>query len=58
MLADTEWQSIAVMGAVSLEKQFLASFLQDLEKNRVALPSLPEVALQVRKIVNGYWKPS
>lgn len=35
-----------------VEKQFLASFLEDLNRNRVVLPTLPEVAVQVRKLVN------
>jgi len=37
---------------VKVEKQFLASFLEDINRNRVVLPSLPEVAVQVRKLVN------
>jgi HD-like signal output (HDOD) protein len=37
---------------VKVEKHFLASFLDDLNRNRVELPSLPEVAVQVRKLVN------
>ena len=37
---------------VKVEKQFLASFLDDLNRNRVVLPTLPEVAVQVRKLVN------
>jgi len=37
---------------VKVEKQFLAKFLEDLNQNRVVLPSLPEVAAQVRKLVN------
>lgn len=37
---------------VKVEKHFLATFLDDLNKNRVELPSLPEVAVQVRKLVN------
>lgn len=35
-----------------VEKHFLATFLDDLNRNRVELPSLPEVAVQVRKLVN------
>lgn len=37
---------------MKVEKHFLASFLDDLNQNRVVLPSLPEVAVQVRKLVN------
>ena len=37
---------------MKVEKQFLETFLDDLNKNRVVLPSLPEVAVQVRKMVN------
>jgi HD-like signal output (HDOD) protein len=37
---------------VKVEKHFLASFLDDLNRNRVVLPTLPEVAVQVRKLVN------
>ena len=37
---------------MKVEKQFLASFLEDINRNRVVLPSLPEVAVQVRKLVN------
>ncbi len=36
---------------MDLEKKFLSGFLDDLNANRVVLPSLPEVAMQVRKIV-------
>jgi HD-like signal output (HDOD) protein len=38
--------------AVKVEKHFLESFLHDLNCNRVILPTLPEVAAQVRKLVN------
>jgi len=38
---------------VKVEKHFLATFLEDLNKNRVVLPTLPEVAVQVRKLVNA-----
>lgn len=41
-----------MVARVKVEKQFLASFLDDLNQNRVVLPSLPEVAVQVRKVVN------
>lgn len=37
---------------MKVEKHFLATFLDDLNKNRVVLPTLPEVAVQVRKLVN------
>ncbi len=37
---------------MKVEKQFLATFLDDLNRNRVMLPTLPEVAVQVRKLVN------
>ncbi len=37
---------------MKVEKQFLASFLDDLNRKRVVLPTLPEVAVQVRKLVN------
>lgn len=37
---------------MKIEKQFLSAFLDDLNRNRLELPSLPEVALQVRKLVN------
>ncbi len=37
---------------MKIEKHFLATFLEDLKKNRVVLPTLPEVAMQVRKVVN------
>ena len=37
---------------MKVEKHFLASFLDDLNRNRVVLPTLPEVAVQVRKLVN------
>jgi HD-like signal output (HDOD) protein len=37
---------------VKIEKQFLATFLDDLTRNRVVLMTLPEVAVQVRKLVN------
>ena len=37
---------------MKIEKQFLSAFLDDLNRNRVVLPSLPEVAAQVRKLVN------
>lgn len=37
---------------MKVEKHFLATFLDDLNRNRVELPSLPEVAAQVRKLVN------
>ena len=40
------------MLAVKVEKHFLANFLDDLNRNRVVLPTLPEVAVQVRKLVN------
>jgi len=40
-----------VVAHVKVEKQFLASFLEDLNRNRVVLPTLPEVAVQVRKLV-------
>lgn len=36
---------------MELEKKFLSGFLDDLNANRVELPSLPEVALRVRKLV-------
>jgi HD-like signal output (HDOD) protein len=37
---------------VKVEKHFLATFLDDLNRNRVELPTLPEVAVRVRKLVN------
>lgn len=37
---------------MKVEKHFLANFLDDLNRNRVVLPTLPEVAVQVRKLVN------
>ena len=37
---------------MKVEKQFLASFVEDMNRNRVVSPSLPEVAVQVRKLVN------
>lgn len=37
---------------VKIENHFLSSFLDDLNKHRVVLSSLPEVAVQVRKLVN------
>lgn len=36
---------------MDLEKKFLTDFLDDLNANRVTLPSLPEVAMRVRKLV-------
>jgi len=36
---------------MDLEKKFLTGFLDDLNANRVTLPSLPEVAMQVRRLV-------
>ena len=36
---------------MELEKKFLSDFLSDLNANRVVLPTLPEVAIQVRKVV-------
>lgn len=36
---------------MELEKKFLSDFLNDLNANRVVLPMLPEVAMQVRKAV-------
>ena len=36
---------------MDLEKKFLSDFLSDLNANRVVLPTLPEVAMQVRKVV-------
>jgi len=36
---------------MDLEKKFLSDFLNDLNANRVTLPTLPEVAMQVRKAV-------
>jgi len=36
---------------MDLEKKFLSDFLADLNANRVVLPTLPEVAMQVRKAV-------
>jgi len=36
---------------MELEKKFLSGFLDDLNANRVTLPSLPEVAMRVRKLV-------
>lgn len=36
---------------VDLEKKFLTGFLDDLNANRVTLPSLPEIAMRVRKLV-------
>jgi HD-like signal output (HDOD) protein len=36
---------------MDLEKKFLSDFLNDLNANRVVLPTLPEVAMQVRKAV-------
>lgn len=38
---------------MKIEKQFLSAFLEDLNRNRVVLPTLPEVAVQVRKLVNS-----
>lgn len=37
---------------MKVEKQFLAGFLEELNHNKVILPTLPEVAVQVRKQVN------
>ena len=37
---------------MKVEKEFLASFLDELNRNRVVLPTLPEVAVQVRKLAN------
>lgn len=37
---------------MKIEKQFLSAFLEDLNRNRVVLPTLPEVAVQVRKLAN------
>lgn len=37
---------------MKIEKQFLSAFLEDLDRNRVVLPTLPEVAVQVRKLVS------
>ena len=36
---------------MELEKKFLSGFLDDLNANRVNLPSLPEVAMRMRKLV-------
>jgi len=36
---------------MDLEKKFLSDFLSDLNANRVVLPTLPEVAMQVRNAV-------
>ena len=36
---------------MELEKQFLSGFLEDLNANRIILPTLPEVAMRVRKLV-------
>ena len=36
---------------MELEKRFLSGFLDDLNANRITLPSLPEVAMRVRKLV-------
>jgi len=36
---------------MDLEKKFLSDFLTDLDANRVVLPTLPEVAMQVRQAV-------
>lgn len=36
---------------MDLEKKFLSDFFNDLNANRVVLPTLPEVAMQVRKAV-------
>ncbi len=36
---------------MDLEKKFLSDFLADLNANRVVLPTLPEVAMQVRRAV-------
>ena len=36
---------------MDLEKKFLSDFLSDLNANRVVLPTLPEVAMQVRKAI-------
>lgn len=38
---------------MKIEKQFLSAFLEDLNRNRVVLPSLPEVAAQVRRLANN-----
>lgn len=38
---------------MKIEKQFLSAFLDDLNHNRVVLPTLPEVAVQVRNLVNN-----
>ncbi len=38
---------------MKIEKQFLSAFLDDLNRNRVVLPTLPEVAVQVRNLVNS-----
>lgn len=35
-----------------LENRFLADLLNDIENNRLVLPTLPEVALKVRKVVD------
>lgn len=36
---------------MELEKRFLSGFLEDLNANRITLPTLPEVAMRVRKLV-------
>jgi len=37
---------------VKVDKQFISNFLAELNRNRFVLPTLPEVAVQVRKLVN------
>ena len=37
---------------MKVDKEFINNFLADLNRNRLVLPTLPEVAVQVRKLVN------
>ncbi len=38
---------------MELEQQFISDFIDDLNADRVAMPSLPEVALRVRKVAES-----
>ncbi|HHM05192.1 MAG TPA: HDOD domain-containing protein [Gammaproteobacteria bacterium] len=40
-----------LLSAMDVEKRFLSGFIDDLNANRVTLPSLPEVAMRVRNII-------
>ncbi len=38
---------------MDIEKQFISDFIDDLSADRVTIPSLPEVAMRVRKVVES-----